>query len=60
MSPDERVQFLATNRVSYILFGPRERALGGFLPVDWSELIFESQDTQVYRLTSAPLDAGQR
>jgi hypothetical protein len=60
MSPEEQVQFLVENRVSFAFLGPRERALGGFLPIEWGELIFESQDTQVYKLNGAAFDAEQR
>jgi len=60
MSPNEQSRFLATNHVSYLFLGPRERALGGFLPVEWSDLIFKSQDTRVYKLDSAALDVEQR
>jgi hypothetical protein len=59
MSPDEAGQFLTTNYVSYVFFGPRERALGGSLPLGWGDLVFESQDTRVYRLNSATLDTAQ-
>jgi hypothetical protein len=59
MSPDETGQFLTTNHVSYVFFGPRERALNGSLPVGWGDLVFESQDTRVYKLNSAALDTAQ-
>ena len=58
MSPSEQAQFLAANHVSFIFWGPRERELGGFLPVEWSELVFESLGTRVYKLNTAVLHEG--
>lgn len=57
MSPDEKNRFLTSNHVSYVLLGPREEVLGGLLAMEWGNLVFESQDTRVYKLNSAALDA---
>jgi hypothetical protein len=35
MSPDEKSQFLTTNRISYVFLGPRERALNGLWAAEW-------------------------
>ena len=59
MPPDRVSQFLMANHVSYAFLGPRERELGGFLPRDSSQLVFESHDTQVYRLTTTELREEQ-
>jgi len=52
MAEDERMAFLQRNRVDYVLVGPRERTLTA---PDWEgvqagELVFETDDTQIYRV----------
>ncbi len=50
-TPDaERQALLAEGRIAYVLFGPRERALGGFDParVDYLEWAYAEGDYAVY------------
>jgi hypothetical protein len=44
---------LNERRVDYILYGPRERGLGGHLDFSALELVFESGDVQVYAVQEA-------
>jgi hypothetical protein len=50
MSPAEEETFLQENRVGYLIFGPRERALGagGQRCRGAAHLVFEAEDTKVY------------
>jgi hypothetical protein len=59
MSPSELPHFLAENRVSYVFWGPRERAIGNALPPEGSELVFEAQDTRVYKLSHAAVSESR-
>jgi hypothetical protein len=47
-----RLAFLRQHTITYIFYGPAERALGGFDPtsVPWLELAFQSGDVAVYRV----------
>jgi hypothetical protein len=48
MDPAEQAQFLAESRVAYVLFGPRERALGDARAP--GEPVFESDGACIYRI----------
>jgi hypothetical protein len=54
-SDAERRALLAEGRISYVLFGPHERALGGFDPdsVDYLEWGYAAGDYTVYRVVPA-------
>jgi hypothetical protein len=52
MPEDKRCRFITENDVSYAFFGPRERAIGNYLPGGLGDPLFESEDTEVYRLSS--------
>jgi hypothetical protein len=49
MEPDQVRNFLAENRVAYIFYGPRESALGGWMPAGLAEPIYEQGEVAVYR-----------
>jgi hypothetical protein len=53
----ERESFLRTHRITLIIVGPRERALGGFEPgrATYLERIYASEEVVIYRV-----DVGQR
>ena len=48
MGPGEQDEFLTDARVTFILVGPRERALGQVFPP--GEIVFESEDTSIYQV----------
>lgn len=49
MNPNEVGEFLLENQVTFIFCGPREKALGGWIPDSLAEPVFEQGEVVIYR-----------
>jgi hypothetical protein len=48
MSPAEAMDYLQKNSVDFVLFGPRERALGKMPQLDGWQIVYEVDDLQIW------------
>jgi hypothetical protein len=52
--PAEAARRLAAHGVTYLYYGPRERALGALTPAPGLEPVYESPEVVIYRVTAGP------
>ena len=50
MTRQEMKDFLQSNRLTYVFYGPEERQIGKLLPVDFLAPVFQNDQTTIYQV----------